>query len=220
MEKTVLNATKRTVTGKQVSALRRQGELPAVLYGPHLEPIAISLNAHDAGLTLARISQSHLVSIELDGKEYTALVREKQRNYIKGNLTHVDFLAVSLTEKLRATVGIELIGVSTAVKDFNAVLVTGLNKLDIECLPGELPEKVVVDLSVLQNIGDAIHVSDVTLSDQVLVLNAPEEMIVIATAPKVEAVEEVVAPVVEAEGAEPEISVERGKKEEGAEEEE
>jgi large subunit ribosomal protein L25 len=96
MEKTVLKATRRTVTGKQVGALRRQGQLPAVIYGHRLEPIALMLDAHDAGLTLSRISSSQLVNIELDGKEYPALVREKQRNYIKGNLTHVDFLAVSL----------------------------------------------------------------------------------------------------------------------------
>lgn len=218
MDKTVLQATKRTVTGKQVRALRRQGELPAVIYGHHLEPIAISLNAHDAALTLGRISQSHLVSIELDGKEYPALIREKQRDYIRGNLTHVDFLAVSLTEKLRAEVTIELTGMSLAVKDFDAILVTGLTSLEVECLPGDLPEKVVVDISSLQKIGDSLHVSDITVPDEVQVLSAADEMIVIATAPKVEAVEEV-TPVVEVEAAEPELSVERGKKEEEAEEE-
>jgi large subunit ribosomal protein L25 len=218
MDKTVLQATKRTVTGKQVRALRRQGELPAVIYGHHLDPIAISLNAHDASRTLGRISQSHLVSIELDGKEYPALIREKQRDYIRGTLTHVDFLAVSLTEKLRAEVAIELTGMSLAVKDFDAILVTGLTSLEVECLPGDLPEKVVVDISSLQKIGDSLHVSDITVPDDVLVLSAADEMIVIATAPKVEAVEEV-TPVLEVEAAEPELSVERGKKEEEAEEE-
>lgn len=213
MDKTVLQATRRTVTGKQVQALRRQGQLPAVIYGHHLDPIAISLNAHDAGLILGRISQSHLVMIDLDGQEYPALVREKQRNYIRGTLTHVDFLAVSLTEKIRAEVSIELTGASLAVKDFNAILVTGLTSLEVECLPNDLPERFVVDTSGLSRIGDAVHVRDVALSDRVLILNAPDEMIVIATAPKVEVVEEV-TPVVEVEAAEPELSVERGKKEE------
>jgi large subunit ribosomal protein L25 len=218
MDKTVLQATKRTVTGKQVRALRRQGELPAVIYGHHLDPIAISLNARDASRTLGRISQSHLVSIELDGKEYPALIREKQRDYIRGTLTHVDFLAVSLTEKLRAEVAIELTGMSLAVKDFDAILVTGLTSLEVECLPGDLPEKVVVDITSLQKIGDALHVRDIILHDEVHVLSAADEMLVIATAPKVEAVEEV-TPVVEVEAAEPELSVERGKKEEEEQEE-
>jgi large subunit ribosomal protein L25 len=218
MEKTVLKATRRTVTGKQVKALRRQGQLPAVIYGHRLEPIALSLDAQQAGRTLSRLSSSQLVNIELEGTEYPALVREKQRNYIKGNLTHVDFLAVSLTETLRASVGIELTGTAPAVKDFEAILVTGLTALDIECLPGDLPEKAVVDISGLEHIGDAIHVSDVVLSDKVEILNGPDEVVVIATAPRVEAVEEEVVPEPEVEGEEPEISVERGKKE-GEEEE-
>jgi large subunit ribosomal protein L25 len=219
MEKTVLKATRRTVTGKQVEALRRQGQLPAVIYGHRLEPIVLSLDAHDAARTLSRLSSSQLVNIELEGTEYPALVREKQRNYIKGNLTHVDFLAVSLTERLRASVSIELTGASLAVKEFDAILVTGLTSLEIECLPGDLPEKAVVDISGLEKIGDAIHVSDVKLWDNVDILSGPDEMIVIATAPKVEAVEEEVAPVAEVEGEGPEISVERGKKEEGEEQE-
>lgn len=217
MEKTVLQATKRTITGKQVKALRRQGELPAVIYGHHLDPIAISLNAHDAGLKLGRITSSQLLTIELDGKQYPTLVREKQRNYIRGTLTHVDFLAVSLDEKIRAEVGIELTGMSLAVKDFAAILVNNLTELHIECFPDDLPEKVVVDVTPIQRIGDSLRVSDVVMSDKVQILNPPDEVIVIATAPKVEVVEEV-APVAEVEEAEPELSVERGKKEEEEEE--
>jgi large subunit ribosomal protein L25 len=220
MKKVVLKATPRTVTGKKVKALRREGTLPAVIYGHRVEPIAISFPAHEAGLTLGRISSSQLVTVELDGKEYPTLVREKQRDYIRGTLTHVDFLAVSLDEKIRASVGIETSGASPAVKDFNAVLVSGLTALEVEALPADLPERVVVDLSSLLKIGDVIHVSDVHLSDKVQVLDAPDELIVIATAPKVEVIEEVV-PVAEVEGEEPEISVERGKKEgEEAEEQE
>jgi large subunit ribosomal protein L25 len=217
MEKVVLKASSRTVTGKKVKALRRQGLLPAVIYGHHVEPIIISLPAHEAGLTLGRMSSSQLVTIELDGTEYPSLVREKQRNYLRGTLTHVDFLAVSLDEKIRANVRIEMSGASLAVKDFSAVLVTGLTELEVEAFPNDLPERFVVDLSQLQKIGDAIHVRDVQAPDKVLLLDAADEMIVIATAPRVEAVEEV-APVVEAEGEEPQIAVERGKKE-GEEEE-
>jgi large subunit ribosomal protein L25 len=220
MEKVVLKAVKRDVTGKQVKALRRKGELPAVIYGRRVEPIAITLNAHDAGLTLGRLTSSSLVTIELDGKEYPALVREKQRNYIKGDLTHVDFLAVSLTEKIRASVSIELTGVSLAVKDYNAVLVRSLEELEVECLPTDLPGRFTVDISVLNEIGDGIRVGDITVSDKVRILNEPDEMIVVATLAKEEEVE---VPVAEAEAAvaptEPELSVERGKKEEEVPEE-
>lgn len=220
MEKTVLKATPRDVTGKKVKALRRQGLLPAVIYGHHVEPIVISLPAHETGLTLSRVSSSQLVTIEVDGKEYPSLVREKQRDYIRGKLTHVDFLAVSLDEKIRASVRIELTGSSGAVKDLNAVLVTGLTELEVEALPNDLPEKFVADLSALAKIGDAIHVSDVPVADKVLILSSADEMIVIATAPRVEVIEEPVPAAVAEEGEEPEIAVERGKKEEGEESEE
>ena len=131
MEKVVLKAVKRDVTGKQVRAMRRAGQLPAVIYGRRMEPIAIALDAHSTGLALGKLTSSSLVTIELDGQEYPTLIREKQRNYIKGNLTHVDFLAVSLTEKIRASVGIEFTGVSPAVKDFNAVFVHGIDSLEV-----------------------------------------------------------------------------------------
>ncbi len=222
MEKVVLKATKRDISGKQVNALRRAGKLPAVIYGRRTEPVSITLDAHDAGLALSKVGSSSLITIEVDGTEYPALVRERQRDYIKNRLIHVDFLAVSLTEKIRAEVRIELTGLSLAVKDSDAVLVTGLHTLSVECLPADLPDHVTVDIAPLAKVGDSIHVRDVSLGDKVQILDDPDEMIVNATYAKVEveeptaaaAVEGVVAP--EGEAAEPELSVERGKKEEEA----
>ncbi len=224
MDKVVLKATKRDVTGKQVNALRRAGKLPAVIYGRRTEPVNIALDAHDAGLTLSKVGSSSLITVDVDGTEYPVLVRERQRDYIKNRLTHVDFLAVSLTEKIRAEVRIELTGVSLAVKDFDAVLVTGLHTLSVECLPADLPDHVTVDISPLAKVGDSIHVRDISLGDKVQVLDDPDEMIVNATYAKIEveaapAAAEGAAAAPEAEGAEPELSVERGKKEEEGEEE-
>lgn len=219
MEKVVLKAVKRDVTGKQVRAMRRAGQLPAVIYGRRMEPIAIALDAHSTGLALGKLTSSSLVTIELDGQEYPTLIREKQRNYIKGNLTHVDFLAVSLTEKIRASVGIEFTGVSPAVKDFNAVFVHGIDSLEVECLPTDLPQRVVVDLAMLKQIGDSIHVSDIAIADNVRILDDPEGMVAIAAAPKVEEEAPAAPEAVVPEAAEPELSVERGKKEEEGEEE-
>ena len=224
MDKVVLKATKRDVSGKQVNALRRAGKLPAVIYGRRTEPVNITLDSHIASIALSKVGSSSLITIDVDGTEYPALVRERQRDYIKDRLIHVDFLAVSLTEKIRAEVRIELTGMSLAVKDFDAVLVTGLHTLSVECLPADLPELVTVDIAPLAKVGDSIHVRDVSLGDKVQILDDPDEMIVNATyakievepTPAAEAVEGAVAP--EAEGAEPELSVERGKKEEEGEE--
>jgi large subunit ribosomal protein L25 len=224
MEKVVLKATKRDVTGKQVSALRRAGKLPAVIYGRRTDPVSITLDAHTAGLALSKVGSSSLITVDVDGKEYPALVRERQRDYIKGTLKHVDFLAVSLTETIRADVRIDITGVSPAVKDLNAVLVTGLHAVSVECLPTDLPDHIEVDISGLLQVGDGLHVGDLQVSEKVHILTDPGEMIVVATYAKEEAVEEVAAPVEgvvapEGEGGEPELSVERGKKdEEGAEE--
>ena len=218
MEKVVLKAEKRDVIGKQVKALRRAGKLPAVIYGRHTDPININLEAHSASLALSKTTSSSLVTIDVEGTEHLTLVREKQRDYIKNRLLHVDFLAVSLDEKLRTAVTVHFIGVSGAVKDHGAVLVHNLEQLHVECLPADLPERIDVDISTLVKIGDGIRVKDVHVSEKVRLLEDPETMVAVATMPKIE--EE--APVAGAEGAvvaavtptEPELSVERGKKEE------
>jgi len=219
MEKVVIKAEKRELVGKQVKAMRREGKLPAVIYGRHTEPINVFLDAHSASLALGRITSSSLVTIDVNGTEYPALVREKQRDFIKNRLLHVDFLAVSLDEKLRARVSVHFMGVSGAVKDFSAVLVHNLEQLQVECLPADLPERIDIDISILAKIGDGIRVRDVQVSEKVRLLDDPDTMVAVATMPKVE--EE--APVAGAEGViaevapvsgEPELSVERGKKEE------
>jgi large subunit ribosomal protein L25 len=221
MDNVILKATARTKTGRHVRALRRSGQLPGIIYGHNVEPVTISLDARDAARVLGRLSSSTLVTVDVDGKEYPSLVREKQMNYIKRNLIHVDFQVVSLTEKIHANVGIVLTGSSLAVKDFNAMLINGLTELEVEAYPQDLPEHVVVDIGALAKIGDAIHVKDIILSDKVTILSSADEMVVLATAPAKEEVEEVVTPeaaVVE-EGTEPEV-IEKGKKEEEEEKEE
>ena len=210
MEKVVIQAEKRAVVGKQVRALRRDGKLPAVIYGYGIDPLSIVLDAHSASRILAKASSSTLVTIELAGKQYPTLVREKQLDFIRNILIHVDFLAVSMTEKITASVGIQLEGVAPAVKDFNAILVNGLTELEVECLPPDLPQRFIVDISGLAEIGDGVYVKDIPAPPKVKILSDPEEMIVVATAMAAEEVEEVVA--VEEE-EEPEV-IEKGKKEE------
>ena len=218
MEKILLKATKRNVTGKQVKALRRAGELPAVIYGRHVEPIVISLDAHSTELVFAKLTSSTLVTIDVEGQEYAALVREKQRNFIKGNLTHIDFLALDLTETIRTKVRLTFTGVSSAVKDFSAVLVHRMEAFEVECLPVNLPERINVDISSLKEIGNSIRVSEIPLPENITVLDDAEDIVIIATLAKEEAPEEgaAVVPGAEVAAATPAISVERGKKEEEA----
>lgn len=209
MEKVVLKATKRTVTGKQVQQLRRQGRLPGVVYGHNIEPTPISLDAHEAGLTLPKLTSSSIVTIDLEGKEIPALVREKQKNFIKNFFTHVDFQAVSLTETIRTYVSLHFFGTAPAIKEFQAAIVTSMGEIEVEALPNDLPERIEVDLSKLAALGDAVHVKDLPIPAGVEVLTDGDEVVVVAigTKDEAEATEFV-------EGIEPELSVERGKKEE------
>jgi large subunit ribosomal protein L25 len=209
MEKVVLKATKREVLGRKVGALRRAGKLPAVLYGHGIESTPVTLEAHEAALKLSHVTSSSLMMIDLDGKEYPALVREKQRDYLKNRLLHVDFQVISMTEKVTTKVGIELTGTAPAVKEFSAVIVTVLNELEVECMPQDLPARVVIDISVLTEVGAGIHVRDVVISDKVKILDDPAEMIVVASATREEKVVVEEAPA--EEEAAPEAS-EPGKK--------
>jgi len=203
------------VIGKQVKALRRQGKLPAVIYGRSIAPTPITLDLRTTTQTLSRISSSALVTIDLEGEKYTTLVRDRQRNFISGSLMHIDFQAVSMLEKLRTNVSIEVHGEPPAIKNFNGILVVNLDEVEVESLPGDLPERIVLDVSTLNNIGDSLHVKDLVLPENVVVLEDPETIVVVITAPAAEEVEEVVAEVAEEE---PEV-IEKGKKEEGEEEE-
>ena len=207
MEKVVLKATRRSVIGKQVSQLRRAGQLPGVVYGNSIEPTPISLEAHNAGLVIPHLTSSSIVNIELEGKMIPALVREKQKNYIKNVYTHIDFLAVSLTETIRAEVSLHFQGLAPAIKDFNAAIVNNMESIDVEALPNDLPERIDVDLTKLAKIGDAIHVRDLVIPSGVTLLSDPDDVVSVATATYDE------AEVAGSETAEPEV-IEKGKKEE------
>jgi large subunit ribosomal protein L25 len=216
MENVVLRAERRSVTGKKVGALRRQGKLPCVIYGHNTEPTPIFLDQREAQRALVGLSPSSLVIIELDGKQHSTLVRQKQRNFIRGDLLHIDFQAVSLTTNIKSKVAITYQGIAPAVEEFNGVVVTGPSELNVEGLPQELPDRITIDISSLSQIGDAIYVRDVKVSDNVTILDDPDEILVNITAMKEEMVVEE-APALE-EG-EPEV-IEKGKREDEAEEEE
>lgn len=221
MEKILIKANKREITGKKVRALRRAGKLPAVIYGNKIDnPISIELEAHEAFKILRSAGTSTLLTIELDGEEYPTLIRERQMDFIKNNPIHVDFVAVSLTEKTTALVSVHLEGDAPAVKDFGATLVTGVTELEVECLPTNLPDRFTVDVSAMNEIGSGIYVKDVVAPDGVDILTDPEEVIVVATAAAIEEEPEVEeGELLEGEELEEPEVIEKGKREEEESEE-
>lgn len=206
-EVVIIKAENRTVKGKQVKALRRAGYLPGVIYGRHLEAFPIQMNAHETSLKLSKLTSSSLITIDVDGKTYSVIVRDRQRDPIYGRLIHVDFLAVSLTETLRTSVGISLTGEAPVSKLADVVILHNLYELEIECLPSDLPSNIEVDLSGLQSVDDSITVADLKLGSKITILTDPEEVIVSVSYAQEKAAAE------EEGGEEPEV-VEKGKKEE------
>lgn len=205
----VLKGIRREVIGKQVRALRREGKLPAVVYGRGVEPMSILLDLKETTAALRGQTTSHLVKLEVDGVARTSLVREKQYHVLKGTLIHVDFQAVAMDEKLVTNVPVRLVGVAPAIKDFEAMLMTELDKLEVEAYPADLPEHIDVDITALTHLGNTVTVGQLTLGDKVEIRHDPSEIIVIAISAVAEEIEEPAT----GEGAEPEV-ITKGKKEE------
>lgn len=211
MSETVLSAQKRDLIGKQVKKLRREGILPGIMYGKNIDSMAISLDEHQVNRVLAAVSSSQLIKLEIDGENYTTLVRDRQRHPVTGNILHIDFYEVSMTEKLRTDISIVVRGDAPAVKNYGGILVTGPETLEVECLPQDLPERFIVDISNLEEIGDSIFVRDIIMPEGVELITDPEELVIVVTMPVAE--EEEIEEEVEITEEEPEV-IERGKKDE------
>ncbi|MGH2619213.1 MAG: 50S ribosomal protein L25 [Anaerolineales bacterium] len=221
-----LEAKRRTVLGKQNRRLRREGILPAVVYGSEFGSFPIELDRRSASRLLARVSRSTLIELQVDDQPHTVLVREIQRDPLRGRLLHVDFLRVRMDVRIRAEVPIELVGEAPAAKIAGGVLVTGVDAIEVEALPADLPDRVTVDLESLANIDDSITVADLFVGENVRILTELNELVarVIYEAeeiiPEAVVVTEAVEGVTElAEGAEVAAPEEAGKEEGGGDEE-
>lgn len=214
MGELALNSSPRTVIGKQVKALRRGGITPLVMYGSNVDALPLQANSRELARVLKQAGGSRLITVNTGSGSQQALARAVQREPISGRILHVDLFAVSMTETINVEVPLVLGGKSPAVDRGEGVLVTGLGSIEIEALPGDLIDNIHVDLSGLNEVGDALYVKDLQAPSTVKILTDPEEMIVRIT---YLAVEEEPAVEVVAEEAEPEV-ITRGKAEEESEE--
>jgi len=215
MDQIVLNTSTRTVIGKQVRALRRHGQVPLVMYGAQTDAVSLQADAKELARVLRQAGGSRLIAVSTGGATQMTLARAVQREPISGQILHVDLLAVSMTERITVEAPIVLEGKSPAVRRGEGVLVTGINSVEIECLPGDLIDNIHVDLERLASVGDALYVKDLDVPAAVKVLADPEEMVARVT---YLAAEEVVAAEAPTAEAEPEV-IARGKVEEEGEEE-
>jgi large subunit ribosomal protein L25 len=177
--------------GKKVRALRRQGLTPANIYGHNVESQAIQVATEELKHVLKSAGRNDIVYLRLDGDDpRPTFVRDVQQHPITDAIQHIDFLQISLREKVRADVPIHLIGLSPAVDTFGGILMHGLDHVTVEALPTEVPSFLEIDVSPLTEINQALHVSDLDLPDGVTLLTDIEQVVAKVAPPAVEPVEE------------------------------
>jgi large subunit ribosomal protein L25 len=214
MEKIELIAHKRDLRGKKVRFLRRQGITPVNLYGHGIESTALQIETSSLKKALAQAGRTSLISLKIDSTKHQnmAIVRDIQRDPVKGELMHVDFYQVRMDQKLKLEVPLVLVGKAPAVKEQGGILVHELNSLEVECLPANMPHSIEVDISGLVQLDQALHVKDLRVPDGVTVLTEPEKVVAKIARARIEVVE-AAAPV----EAEAEVAAEGEEEKEEAE---
>lgn len=210
-EEILLTAQPRQVIGKQVHALRRAGQVPAVVYGSHLDaPVTLQVEEKLLKLVVSKAGHNRLIKLTLDGgAPRLVLAREIQRNSLSGRIVHVDFQEVSMTEKITTEVPLVLNGTSPAVTRGEGLLIHGIDTVMIRVLPTDLIDSIQVDVSGMNELNQSLFVSDLKVTDNIEILTPRDEMV----AKVVPVKEEVITEAVPAAAVEPEV-IGKGKKEE------
>jgi len=212
MKRPSIRAEKRKILGKKVKKLRKEGVLPANLYGRKVKSQALQLNLVNFQKAYKGAGETGLVNLKVD-KEKEArpvLIHNVQLHPVSSQFLHADFHQVALKEKMKAEIPLIVKGEAPAVSQKKGLLIQTLNKLEIEALPTDLPEKIEVDVSKLESVDQEIKVADLPISKRTSVLT--DKNLVVA---KIGALEEEVAekPVEKPEEKETEEKVEEKKEE-------
>ena len=186
MSKVVLQAKNRKDFGSAESRrIRRSGRIPAVIYGRSGQSVSIDLDSSEFIKGTKGISESTIVKVDVDGKSFDAFVKATQRNIVDGNILHIDFYEVESGVALRAKVTLILQGNPVGVRE-GGMLETPSHEIEIECLPKDLPERIVVDISGLKT-NQSLHVRDIPLGEGVKLLSNPDQVVALVKFAKAEA---------------------------------
>lgn len=203
-----LQAEKREVFGRKVKKLRKNGIIPANVSGKHIKSFSVQVKADEFKKVFDLAGETGVVGLAVDGSVHPVLIHEIHKDPVYNLPLHVDFLEVNLSEKVTATVPVEIVGESPAVASEEGVLVQQMHEVEVEALPKDLPQKLVVDISKLATLEDQIFISDIKLPEGVTMI-ANEADVVASVAEQKEEVEEVAAPV---DLSAIEVSEKKGKK--------
>ena len=177
MEQKVLNGRHRTEHGKAAIAnLRRAGRIPGVMYDRHGKALSIDADYNEFMKLFKAVTESTIVQVKLDNTdEHQVFIKDYQYDMVKNRINHFDLYEVEAGRILRTRVGIRLEGSPTGVRD-GGVLETGVTEIEIECLPRDLPPRIIVDVSNL-GVNESIHVRDLQLSDAIKVLSEEDQVV-------------------------------------------
>lgn len=180
MDRLSLKVQLREVLGKKVKKLRREGIMPANVFGKKTDSTAISIKLSDFIKTYKAAGETGLIDLKIEGSSVRpVLIRDVQVNPVRGTPVHVDFYQVNLSEKVTVPVPIILEGEETElVKMGEAVVIQPMGEVEVEALPTDLPDKIVVDITSLRAIDDAVIVSQLKIPEGVVVLAEPDAVVV------------------------------------------
>jgi large subunit ribosomal protein L25 len=215
MPEFVVPAESRSETGKNVNRrLRSRGLIPGVVYGTGKGAVAVAVSPREIGAILKSASgENTLFDLDLGGTRRKVILKEFQREPLRGQILHADFYEVALDKVLEVKVHVELVGVPVGVKLQGGLVDFVTRELELECLPADIPEKIVADISHLE-LGKHLRVSELSLGDKVKVLTEADLVIAHVVLPRAEVVAEAAAveAAPEAGAAEPEV-IKKGKTE-------
>lgn len=214
-----LSVQKREKFGKAVRTLRQKGLIPAELYGRGVENAHVAVPTKEFHKVFKEAGTNTVVNLLVENKKHPTLIHDVTKNYLTDEIEHIDFYQVRMDEKIKAKIPLTFIHEAPAVKDKAAILNKGVLEIEVEALPAELPHRLEVDLSALDDFNKSIYIKDLKIPKGVQVLVDPETVIVTATPPvreeeKVEAPVDLGAVKVETEEKKAEREAVKSKKEE------
>lgn len=174
MEKLTLDVSARTVFGKKLKSLRKQGIVPANIYGKGVVSTSVQADSKEL-LKVAKVSgETSLIELNLAKEKRPVLIHHLQKEPVSGEILHVDFHQVDLKEKTTAEVPIKVVGEAEIVKSGVGLILQTLNDLEVEALPADIPHEIEIDVSKLTELGQSVLVKDLKVGDKVAVLTDPE----------------------------------------------
>lgn len=169
--------------GRASRHLRKQGVLPAVLYGHEFKSIPLQVLKKDFDKALTMAGESTLVYVHVGDQQYPVIIHDVARDARDGNVLHADFYKVKLDEKIKAKIQLVFTGDAPAVKNFGGILVKNINEIEVEGLPQDLPHELTIDLGSLDAIGGQVLVKDIAVGSDITVMTPVDKIVVLVQAP-------------------------------------